>query len=136
MPPTPTPTPPGFLLLGMLLATLGGGCAFGVAAGGSDLVVRALFALVALLSLVLVEALWWVRPWVVRAVDTWAAACVGAFVVPSLGALVFGALGFFELLLVWIPVALFVGLPCAGVRWYVLDRARRLGLAPRPRLAP
>jgi hypothetical protein len=125
------PTPPGFLLLGMLLATLAVGCAIGVATPDTGHFVRAVTGLVALLSLVLVEALWWVRPWVVRAVDAWAAACVGVFVLPALAAVVVsGGGGFFPFVLVALIVSLFVGLPCAGVRWYVRDRARKLGLAP------
>jgi hypothetical protein len=130
MPPRHVPTPPGFLLLGMLLATLGGACTIGVASTGTEHVVRALLGVVALLTLALVEALWWVRPWVVRAVDAWAAGCVGALLLPSLGSVAIGMLGFSELTVVTLVTLLFVGLPCAGVRWYVRDRARRLGLAP------
>jgi hypothetical protein len=48
---------------------------------------------------------------------------------PSLGAIAVGLLGFSDLALVMV-VALFVGLPCSLVRWYVRDRAKRLGLAP------
>jgi hypothetical protein len=130
MPPQPLPTPPGFVLLGMLLAPLGVGCAIGVATADTGHVARALFGLVAMLSLLLVEALWWVRPWVARAVDVWAAACVGVFLLPSLGFVVVGSLGFSDGVLITFVVSLFVGVPCAGVRSYVRNRAKRLGLAP------
>jgi hypothetical protein len=130
MQPNQVPTPPGFVLLGMLLATLGGGCAIGVAASNVGHVERALFGLVSLLTLVLVEALWWVRPWLVRAVDAWAATCVGVLLLPALVGTVLGAGGFFPFVVAALAVGLFVGLPCAGVRWYVRNRAKRLGLAP------
>jgi hypothetical protein len=130
MQPQPVPTPPGFVLLGMLLAALGGGCAIGVATADTGLFARALFGLVALLTMVLVEALWWVRPWLVRAVDAWAAACVGVLLLPTLVDTVSGAGGFFPFVGVAVSVGLFVGLPCAGVRGYVRNRAKRLGLAP------
>ena len=122
--PTPLPLPPGFLLLGMLLATVGVGCTL-VVTGSGDMVARAMFGLFAVLSLVLVEALWWVRPWVVRAVNAWAAACTGAVLFACLVATLSG-LGPFT----GIIATLFVGVPCALVRWYVRDRAQRLGLAP------
>jgi len=123
------PTPPGFVLLGLLLAALGVGCAVGVA-GDTGVAGHAAFGLIALLTLVLVEAMWWVRPWVARAVDVWAAACVGLFLLPTLAAVLVGAVGFSELVLIALSVTLLVGLPCAGVRWYVRDRAKRLGLSP------
>jgi hypothetical protein len=126
--PTPLPLPPGFLLLGMLLATVGVGCTL-VVAGSGDVVARALFGLVAVLSLVLVEALWWVRPWVVRAVNAWAAACIGTVLFACFVAAL-GGLGLFTGIVMGAIAALFVGVPCALVRWYVRDRAQRLGLAP------
>ncbi|HEV7590130.1 MAG TPA: hypothetical protein VGO40_18575 [Longimicrobium sp.] len=127
MQPQPVPTPPGFVLLGMLLATLGVGCAIGVASTDTGHVARALFGVVAMLSLVLVEALWWVRPWVVRTADAWMVACIGA----GLFAGLVTTSGQLEALLTGALLALcFVGLPCTAVHWYVRDRAFRLGLAP------
>jgi hypothetical protein len=125
----PAPLPPGFLFLGMLLATLGIACVIGVAESGGELIGRALLGLVALLSLVLVEALWWMRPWVVRAADAWAAACIGVVVLASLVA---GSdeVGLEALFGIVVLTVCFVALPCLMVRWYVRDRARRLGLAP------
>jgi hypothetical protein len=128
MPPR-RPLPIGFLLMGMLLATLGLGCAFVVLEPRSTLVPRALTALVALLSLLLVEALWWMRPWLVRAVDAWAATCIGSVLLASVLGLR-GGLDPDALLLLAVAVLCFVGLPVVVVRWYVRDRARRLGLAP------
>ena len=127
--------PTGFLLLGMLLATLGTGCTLAVAGVHSNLLSRALFGLVAILSLVLVEALWWVRPWVVRAVDAWAAMCFGA-VLFSLLIAWWDEEGLAGALAIALLVLCFVGLPCALVRWYVRDHARKLGLAPRAAAVP
>src|SRR5215218_6624533 len=126
MPPR-TPTPPGFVLLGMLLATLAAGCTIAVTGPRTVLAARALFALVAIVSLVVVEALWWVRPWLVPAADAWMVACIGAALFSSLAA----GWGRFDRVLGAALLALcFVGLPCTVVHWYVRDRALRLGLAP------
>jgi hypothetical protein len=122
--------PAGFLVLGMLLATLSVGCAVVVTAPYGNPRVRALFGLISLLSLVLVEALWWVRPWVARAADAWAAACVGSVLLSGVAAGVFRGLGLLQFVLLMVPALLVVGLPCEVVRWYVRDRARKLGLAP------
>jgi hypothetical protein len=114
----------------MLLATLGVGCALVVVGARPGFpLTRALFAPVALLSLVLVEALWWERPWLVRATDAWVAACIGTVLLACLAAVPNGpGLG---LMLVFAALAAgFVALPCALVRWYVRDRAGRLGLRP------
>jgi hypothetical protein len=119
--------PVGYLLLGMVLLLVGLGCV-ATAAGADDIVIRAVSALVAMLSLVLVEALWWVRPWVARAVDAWAAVCVGAVLVPALVAGVTMGLAFFVVLS--LAALVLVGLPCLAARWYVRDRAARLGLLP------
>ena len=121
--------PVGFLLLGMLLLLVGAGCT-AVVASGEDVLTNALFGLVALLSLVLVEALWYVRPWVARAADAWAAACVGVVFLPILAVMVVGGMWMAGLVAAMIALT-FVALPCAAVRWYVRDRARKLGLAPR-----
>ncbi|MFL5539976.1 MAG: hypothetical protein ACJ8J0_13340 [Longimicrobiaceae bacterium] len=134
MPPRPAPAPPpqipvGYMLLGMVLVVIGIGCA-AVAAVTGDVTTRALFASVGILSLLLVEALWFMRPWVARAMDAWAAACVGSVLIP-----VFQAAGTGELdLFVTITLAalVLVGFPCATARWYVRNRARRLGLLPGP----
>ena len=131
MPPRPAPPLPpipiGYMLLGMVLLVIGLGCA-GVAMVTDEVFARAVFASVGILSLVLVEALWWMRPWVARAVDAWVAVCVGAVLIP-----VFLASGEELDLFVSITLAalLLVGLPCAGARWYVRNRAARLGLLPR-----
>jgi hypothetical protein len=114
----------------MLLATLGAGLTLVVASPHSVVLVRALLGIVALLTLVLVEALWWVRPWVVRTVDAWAAGCVGAVLVSALVGVVAGGVGIAGLVLIGIVGMCLVGMPCWLVRWYVRDRARRLGLAP------
>lgn len=124
--------PVGFLLLGMLLILVGTGCTVTVALTRDDVIARALFGCIALLSLVLVEALWWVRPWVARAADAWAAACVGVVLLPFLAAIVSEGVGLGGLMI----VLCFVALPCAAVRWYVRDRARKLGFAPRAAAAP
>jgi hypothetical protein len=115
------------MLLGMVLVVIGLGCA-AVAAVTDVVITRALFAIVGILSLALVEALWWMRPWVARAMDAWAAACVGAVFLPIVAAAVtmgFGAFGMLTL-----AALILVACPCAAARWYVRDRARRLGLLP------
>jgi hypothetical protein len=115
------------MLLGMVLLLVGVGCA-GVAVTTGDVITRALFATVGVLSLVLVEALWWMRPWVARAMDAWAAACVGAVFLPILAAAVTMGFGTFEILA--LAALILVACPCAAARWYVRDRAARLGLLP------
>ena len=129
--PPPPPLPAGYLLLGMGLLLVGFGCTVLVAGSDVDVLFRALGGTVALVSLVLVEALWYVRPWVARAVDAWAAACVGVVLLPFLGAFVVGEVGLAELLVVTFITLCFVAAPCAAVRWYVRDRTRKLGFAPR-----
>ncbi|MFL5541531.1 MAG: hypothetical protein ACJ8J0_21265 [Longimicrobiaceae bacterium] len=132
MPPRPAPAPPpqipvGYMLLGMVLVVIGIGCA-AVAAVTDEVITRAVFAIVGVLSLVLVEALWWMRPWVTRAVDVWAAACVGAVFLPIVAAAVTMGFGAFEVLT--LAALILVACPCVAARWYVRDRARRLGLLP------
>jgi len=120
--------PIGYLLLGMVLTVVAVGC--GSTAAFSDSVLsRAVFGLVAVLSMVLVEALWCMRPWVVRAMDAWAAVCVGAVLVPVLVVAASGA-GFDLFVMVTLAALTLVGFPCAVARWYVRDRAVRLGLLP------
>src|SRR5215218_4365896 len=122
MPPSRhVPTPTSFVLLGMVLAVVAFGTGAFVLYDSLGPVGRILLATITVLSLVVVEALWWVRAWVARAVDVWAAVCtVTVFAVCLVGT-------GFELAMLVLPV---VGLPCAGIRWYVRDRAHRLGLSP------
>src|ERR1051325_4124676 len=93
----PAPMPIGYMLLGMVLVVVGLGCA-AAAASSVGVFGRAVFGLVAMLSLVLVEALWWMRPWVGRAVDAWAAACVGVVFLPVVAAAVTMGFGAFAIL--------------------------------------
>ena len=125
-PSKPRPLPTGFLLLGMGLLLVGFGCTVTVAQSDVDVLARALFGTLALLSLVLIEALWYVRPWVARAVDAWAAACVGVVLLPTLASVVTDGLGIMGLVAAMV-VVMMVAAPVAAVRWYVRDRARKLG---------
>src|SRR5215207_5827045 len=136
MPPPRPPMPAGFLLLGMVLVLAGAGCTAVVAVTRADVLVRALCGCIALVSLVLVEALWWVRPWVTRAVDAWIAVCIGAVLFSILVAAAGAGASLGEVIVVGSMMLLFVALPCVGVRWYVRDRARKLGFLPRPFAAP
>jgi hypothetical protein len=121
--------PAGYLLLGMVLVVMAIGFTIAVVEADDGVLARAPFGMVALASALLVEALWYVRPWVARAADAWAAACCGAVLLPGLVAVVSG--GNAAAIVVLTAIALcFVAVPCAAVRWYVRDRARRLGLAP------
>jgi len=43
---------------------------------------------------------------------------------------VLGKGGLFPFAFIALAVSLFVALPCAAVRWYVRDRARRIGIVP------
>src|SRR5215213_2410251 len=123
MPPRKVPTQPGFLLLGIALLVP-------AYLAGTLLVQewprplhRLVFAVVAVLSLLAIEALWWVRPWVSRAVDAWAVACVAAVLAADLtmvGGFVVPAL---------FLTGLSVAVPCGVASRYVRGRARRLGLA-------
>jgi hypothetical protein len=125
--------PAGFLLLGVLLVLMGALCtSVVVAMPGDDVPIRAACGLIALLSLVLVEALWYVRPWVARAADAWAAGCVAVFLLPAMADAVLNGLKSGDL----VEIAIFVGLPCVAVRWYVRDRARKLGFLPRAAATP
>jgi hypothetical protein len=121
--------PAGYLLLGVALLFPSFGFTIGVADVDSGVLLRAGFGIVALASALLVEALWYVRPWVARAADAWAAACCGAVLLTGLAAAIVD--GVSAGIVVGTAVMLcFVAVPCGGVRWYVRDRARRLGLAP------
>jgi hypothetical protein len=129
MPPRLTPMPFGFVPLGMGLAALGVVCTAGVAMGSVDTLGRALTGSVALVSFVLAEAVCWMRPWVARAADAWAAGGVGAVLLACVAAARNG-MEFDEVILFGLAAMCFVALPCAAVRWYVRDRARQLGLTP------
>ena len=123
-PPRPAPLPAGFLLLGMLLGVVAFGTGALLAEDVPSPLGRILLAAVTAITLVVIEALWWMRPWVVRATDAWAVACTGAAIagiVAGGGVLVY---------LVVVVALTFVGLPCAAVCWYVRSSARRVGLSP------
>jgi hypothetical protein len=130
-PPSRPPLPVGFLLLGMLLVLAGAVAMAGVAVLDDDVSMRAACGMIALLSLVLVEALWFVRPWVARAADAWAAGCVAALLLPTLADVVSGGVGIMGLISAMVVVGLMWAAPVAAVRWYVRDRARKLGFLPR-----
>jgi hypothetical protein len=125
MPPRPLPTPIGFLMLGMVLAVPAFYAGALLAGSGPGPLGRILLAIVAVLSLVMIEALWWVRPWLGRAVDAWAAGCT--IVVLVAGA---SAMGRSWIMPMAVLAICFVGVPCALVRWYVRDHAGRLGVLP------
>jgi hypothetical protein len=114
----------------MGLATVAVGCALVVADAGTVLLARALLGVVALPTLVLTEAVWWLRPWVARAVDAWAVTCIGAVVAFGLASAVRDSVDADGLLVFAAAALCFVLLPCTVVRWYVRDRAQRLGLTP------
>jgi len=121
--------PAGYLLLGLVLVVTSFLFTIVVAVDDAEVPVRAGFGIVALASALLVEALWCVRPWVARAADAWAAACCGAVLFPGLAATVAGG-GSAGAVVSTAMSLCFVAVPCGAVRWYVCDRARRLGLAP------
>jgi hypothetical protein len=125
MPPR-QPTQLGFVLLGMALAVPAfvSGALLAIEWPGSGPLARLALGAVAGLSLVAIEALWWVRPWVRRAVDAWAVACVAAVLAADL-VLVDGS----TLPVLYLTGA-FVVVPCATISGYVRSRARTLGLAP------
>ena len=129
----PRRSPPvGFVLLGMAMALLAAWCAAFLGDSGGQLE-RFLFGLVAALSLAAAEALWWMRPWLLRAVDAWALACTGSVIVA--GAAATGGFSLGGLLLLSTFAVAFVGMPCALVRWYVRGHAAVAGLLPaRPPL--
>jgi hypothetical protein len=124
------PTQPGFVFLGMALAVPAfvSGALLAMEWPGTGPLARLALAAVAVLSLVAIEALWWVRPWVRRAVDAWAVACVAAVLAADL------VLAEGSMLPVLYLTGAFVVVPCAVasvyVRGHVRGRARRLGLAP------
>jgi hypothetical protein len=121
----PPPTPIGFLTLGMVLAVPGFYAGALLASSRPGPFDRILLGAVAALSLVMIEALWWVRPWLGRAVDAWAVGCttvvLAAFATATRGD------GIMPLAVLSIC---FVGMPCALVRWYVRDNAARMGVVP------
>ena len=129
VPPLRRPMPAGYLLLGMVLLVMSFFFTMVVALEDAGGLLRAGCGIVALTTALLVEALWYVRPWVARAADAWAAACCGAVLFAGLDTAVAG--GGSAAIVVSTAMALcFVAVPCGAVRWYVHDRARKLGLAP------
>ena len=127
--PLPRPMPAGYLLLGIILLGMSFVSAIVVAGAGDGVLVRAPLAMIALASALLVEALWYARPWVGRAADAWMAACCGAVLFSGLADTVVAGVSAGTVVLTAIGLC-FVAVPCGAVRWYVRDRARRLGLAP------
>jgi len=125
MPPR-QPAELGFVLLGMalLVPAFVSVALLAMEWPGSGPLGRLALGAVAVLSLAAIEALWWVRPWVRRAVDAWAVACVATVLAADL------ALAGGSMLPVLYLTAAFVVVPCAGASVYVRSRARRLGLAP------
>jgi hypothetical protein len=123
------PLPAGYLLLGMVLVVMSFLFTIGVAVDDGGVLLRAGYGIVALLSALLGEALWCVRPWVARAVDAWAAACCAAVLFTGLAATAAGG-GSAGIVVSTAMALCFVAVPCGAVRWYVRDRARKLGLAP------
>jgi hypothetical protein len=121
--PRSIPLPIGFLLLGMALTLLAACTGTTLMEDGAGPLGRAVMAGMTVLSVLLIEALWWMRPWVSRAVDAWAAACTLGMVVVMSESMRYGGYG--------VAVAFaFVGLPCLIIRLYVRHRAERLGLLP------
>jgi hypothetical protein len=121
--------PAGYLLLGLGLMVMSFLFAIGVADDDGGVLIRAGYGIVALFSALLVEALWCVRPWVARAADAWVAACCGAVLFTGLAATAAGG-GSAGIVVSTAMALCFVAVPCGAVRWYVRDRARKLGLAP------
>lgn len=132
------PPPTGFILLGLILGLLGVFFTLIVLEGEEGgWLPRLLCGVVAALSLLAAEALWFMRPWLARAVDAWALTCplavIGAIavIVASDGS----SLG--DFLLAMTLAVCFVGMPCALVRWYVRGHAAVAGLLPPlPGVAP
>jgi len=124
--------PAGYLLLGIVLLVMSFVLTVTVVAdSGAGVLVRARVAMIALASALLVEALWYVRPWVGRAADAWMASCCGAVLLSGLADAVVAGVSAGTVVLTAIGLC-FVAVPCGGVRWYVRDRARRLGLGIAP----
>jgi hypothetical protein len=86
---------------------------------------------IAIVSLLLFEALWFARPWVGRVVDAWVVACT-AIVVHEVMLGTWSAYRPNELMLIAIVALLFMAAPCTLLRWYVRHRAAGLGIAPVP----
>jgi hypothetical protein len=133
MPPRLSPIPFGFPPLGMGVAAVGAACTTAVAMEDMDALARALSGSVALVSFVLAEALCWKRPWVARAADAWAVTCTGVVLCFCMAAVLRGpGIGLSTVF----TLACCVALPCAAVRWYVRDRAWKLGLVPQVAAPP
>ena len=129
--------PVGFILLGLMLAFLGAVSALGVVLGNERWLPRLLCVAVATLSVLTAEALWWMRPWLARAIDVWALTCTlaGIAVIAAVAASDSYSVG--DFLLMVTLVVCFVGMPCALVRWYVRGHTAVAGLLPPlPGVAP
>jgi hypothetical protein len=134
----PRRVPPiGFILLGLMLALLGALFALIVMEGAEGgWLPRLLVSAVAALSLLAAEAVWWIRPWVVRTIDAWALTCLLAVIAAVVAVAVHDDLSLGDFLLTITLVVCFVGLPCAVVRWYVRGHAAVAGLRPVRRPLP
>lgn len=121
------PTPPGFLLLGMAMALLGILSAASLLQPGRGAAGRLVLAAAATFSFVAAEALWWVRPWIGRAVDAWAAACALGLSA-GLGTELGESYAWHRFLAVALLVACLALLPL--LRAYVRDGAAALNALP------
>jgi hypothetical protein len=125
------PPPLGFILLGLMLAGLGAFLTLIVLEGeeGGRLP-RLLVGAVAALSFLAAEALWFMRPWLVRAIDAWALTCPLAVIVGGVAVAVHDGFSLGDFLLAITLIVCFVVIPCALVRWYVRGHAAVVGLLP------
>lgn len=131
----------GLILLGLVLALLGALFALMVLEGEEGgWLPRLLVSAVAIVSLVAAEAVWWVRPWLARAIDAWALTCVLAVLATIVAVAVHDGSSMSGFLLMVTLVICFVGMPCALIRWYVRSHpamARLLAARrPVPKAAP
>jgi len=123
--------PPGFAFAAMAVGVVAGIGVAGLLSAPAP-AERLNYATVALLSLVLADALWGMRPWVGRAVDAWALACTGIVLLVDFSDAWKGYPSG-ELPSAITQTLVFVAVPCALLRWYVRHRAEVLRLAPAPR---
>ena len=123
--------PPGFAFAAMAMGVVAGIGVVGLLSAPAP-GARLYYATVALLSLVLADALWGMRSWVGRVVDAWALACTGIMLLVDFSD-AWKAYPSGELTSAITQTLVFVAVPCALLRWYVRHRAALLGLAPAPR---